>query len=185
MKMTMWHYGWVFLTVACSPFSAEKAATQNYFDLKNFISHHVRQLTEENPTVFKKISFSDKQETTQQKISDWEKELALFLDADLNKPVLKGMYSMQISAENDTIITTYVANAFTDGVEKMQIWQKSQEIIRIVVVTKKYNYLYENQKKLELLLDSGRLKEYIIDNRQKVRGSDTDYYRVAGYIEKR
>lgn len=134
--------------------------------------------------VVKKLYFAHRQDSTAQHIADWKKELALFAEADLNKPILKGAYHMQTFQKGDTLITAYLATTAIDGVEKMEIWKEKENLLRISVIAKKSNFLYEHQKNLELLLEEGRLKSYRIESTQTVMGLGTDGYGIVGYIQK-
>ena len=69
--------------------SQETASIQkNYFDLDSFIKKIISDETSQKPTIKKAISLDKKEEIIETNNINWEKELELFLQADLNKASL-------------------------------------------------------------------------------------------------
>ncbi len=77
--------------------SAAKAAAPVFFDLKGYMSGQVEALKASNPRVKKRVSINGK---TEERVSDqinFEEELAIFLNSDINKPAWSDKYSKDSS----------------------------------------------------------------------------------------
>ncbi|GAB4339781.1 MAG: hypothetical protein OHK0038_19080 [Flammeovirgaceae bacterium] len=154
-----------------------------YFDLKGLIEEQVEQLKEENPKVKKRVEMAGKKEELDECIKDWEKELKLFLDADINKSILIGLYDTKEEKKEKWTIVRYLPKKSVEGVQEMQIWKENESIRKIVVKTGKANVLYDTEKTLVLELENEKLSQYSIQCSQKICVSSPDYYNVVGYIQ--
>lgn len=145
-----------------------------YIDLQRFFSAEVRRLNARKPTFIKTVSLNGKKESKLlNKSIDWEKELSVFKEADINKPAFKGMYQIR-TLPNKTIYTTLSKNASVKLIEIDFGNTKKPIGIRIFQLTK--NMIYQSTDTLSYYPDS----VYSIHKRQVVRVLGTTVYTIDG-----
>src|SRR5437868_4105224 len=67
---------------------------KKFFDLKAYFTSEVARLTKSDPLVAKTAVQNKESETLRQHIKNWDSELSLFVDADINKPAWANSYSV-------------------------------------------------------------------------------------------
>jgi hypothetical protein len=85
-----------FLLVGCTDAkeSDESTKISVYYDLEGFIEEQITLLTRQKPLVTKTVEKDDENETRNDPAIDWNKELELFKQADINKAALKSSYTI-------------------------------------------------------------------------------------------
>jgi hypothetical protein len=180
---------YIYSLLICTTFCLSgcfKTSTETdkaYFDLKGLIEVQIAQLSQQNPKVKKQVEMAGKKEELNECIKDWEKELKLFLDADLNKSILIGLYDIKEETKENWTITHYLPKKSVDGVQEMQVWKANEVIEKVVIKTGKDNVLYGTEKTLILELEEGKLSQYTIQCSQKICVSSPDYYNIIGYVQ--
>lgn len=150
------HLIYCFLLLLFVSCGADKNEEQgNFYNLKGFVTEQINLLTELKPIVSKKMMVGDSVETTQTTIIDWEKELELFAQADLNKTVNSLIYD----TKEDSLGVVYTLKEGEDApVRFLKIVldgdSKKPQLVEVKLTTK--NQLYESQK--NLLLTCGEVK---------------------------
>jgi hypothetical protein len=165
------------LSISCTnPKSSERVIS--YFDLKTFFENEIERLNKLNPSV-QKIALNDnKRENKIFTKVDWEKELNIFIESDINKSAWKNSYSTASASDSSSETLTYKAlegslSIRYISVKKDQHTQKVKEIeIRKVTI----NNLYRSTQVLKYFPDS----TYYIIGKQKVRLMDENMYGVIG-----
>ncbi|RYG09492.1 MAG: hypothetical protein EOO07_23780, partial [Chitinophagaceae bacterium] len=90
-----------FLVFALALFSCNqrKEAEANtdllYFDVKGYFEKEINRLQKLNPEVNKTVSINGAAENKIAKIANWTKELAIFVNADINKTSWKGSFKIK------------------------------------------------------------------------------------------
>lgn len=177
----------LFCAVACVPTSATTDADKKYFDLIQFTDNQVRELYMQKRQVKKKI-FLDGQ--TDEIISDtlnWEKELALFKEADINSSSLRDSY--EISEDKIARTITYTAKESKLKVKEIRlIFDEQSQMNRVSVKQVKIffsedNQLYEIQRDLMMELRNNLLSAYSIKGFQKVILKDSLVYEITAKID--
>ncbi len=157
-------------------FSKENNKPKNqayYFDLKGYFSKLALALNKSNPTVNKSVAKNKETETKKLKIKNWKEELALFVEADINKPAWKESY-VKDSTANKVSYTSKDLDLKTQKIEVSFDANKIPIIIRIE--TKVDNLLYHTEQTLTFYADSA----YSINKVQKVILFEENNYLIKG-----
>ena len=143
-----------------------------YVDLQGFFSAEANRLNGQKPTFTKTVCINGKKESkVLNNTIDWEKELSVFKEADINKPAFKGMYQISM-LPNKTIYTTLSKNASVKRIEIDFGNTKKPVGIRIFQLTK--NMIYQSTDTLSYYPDS----IYSIHKKQEVRVLGTTVYTI-------
>jgi hypothetical protein len=88
----------VFFVLSCSP-HAETVSEKPYFDIKSYISKQADSLQKQESVWSKTVITGGKTEEKKftAKDAQWNTELALFLEADLNKKAYQGKFEIDSS----------------------------------------------------------------------------------------
>ncbi|MBO0360345.1 hypothetical protein J0X19_20460 [Hymenobacter sp. BT186] len=189
MRKGSWLLPVALLLAACGSedASVRPAANRkpNYFDVKGLLDTQIAELNRRQPAVEKQVRLRNgKIETTRVAKTDWNKELQVFYQADINKPALRGAYSETDSAagQPDGVkVYKLVAPDAKAPVVSLAVNtpgavpSTAQELTAIV---RQDNALFYSEKRLRLRTQSGALKEYEVQGVQKLIMFDTVYYTV-------
>jgi|GEM_PF-5906804 len=167
--------------------SSDGLENKPYFDLELLIKEQVEKLNVLNedgkaPIVLREISFGEKKEnielnkTNDSDYPNWEKELLLFKEADINKPVLISAYE-EIKTDRSV---TYKALSAELKVQELAISFKDAEVETIKIILNKENYLYTSTKSMEMNFENNLIKSYkIIGFRKLVTTQSIDYLAIT------
>lgn len=170
----------VFLLLNLSCQKAQQAAEINYFDLAGLMKQQIEYFKKEKPGVFKKIILGDKTEELNLDSLDWEKELALFVQADINKRAYSKSYST-IQKENETEYKLTSGESLP--VTSMRIiFGPRKKLKQIYIITVTSNYLMEAQRKLSLSFENGGIKSYGVNSEQELFIGDPEKLEISGKI---
>lgn len=122
--------------------SAAKAAAPVFFDLKGYMSQQVKALKTSKPRVKKRVSINGK---TEERVSDqinFEEELAIFINSDINKPAWSDKYTkdssfsggqlqnVRYAAREENLKTQMMQVSFTGGiVSKIELKNRASAAI--------------------------------------------------------
>jgi len=145
-----------------------------YVDLGGFFSAEANRLNAQKPTFTKTVCLEGKKESKLlNKSIDWEKELSVFKDADINKPAFNGMYQIS-KLPNKTVYTALNKKNLVQRIEVDWNLAKKPSGIRIFQLTK--NMIYCAADTLSYYPDS----IYSIHKKQEVRVLGTTVYTIEG-----
>ena len=145
-----------------------------YVDLQGFFSAEASRLNAQKPKVLKTVGINQKSEQKLlKKTIDWEKELSVFKEADINKPAFKGMYQIS-KLPNKTLYTSLNKKNLVQRIEVDWNLAKKPSGIRIFQLTK--NMIYCATDTLSYYPDS----IYSIHKKQEVRVLGTTVYTIEG-----
>ena len=167
----------VLIVLLSGCLSSEKENTSNqiyYFDLKTYFTKTATELNRKKPLVNKTVSKNELSENKKIKITDWKTELALFIDADINKKAWKDSYSKDTSATK----IIYTAKEADLKTQKIEIDLKNGLPIKFKIITKMDNLLYHSTEELEFYPDS----VYSINKHQKVTIISQNNYQIKGFF---
>lgn len=179
MKMKNWlHNSLVLLTIitlsgltACEPPNqTTNGNAQPYFDLKGFVQKQIAVLAKQQPSVKKQVRNDSKKATKTLKVKDWEKELRMFANADINKSALIGTY--EVSKNGNTI--KYTAKEEKNSVKEMvvELGENEKVATSVKITVGGDNALFASGTKLSFSCQKEgkdyRLKTYTIDGFQKI-----------------
>lgn len=167
----------VFLT-ACQS-EQKDISTKKYFDLSGLVEKQIEQLSTEKRGVKKMVSANTQTESQRVQKVDWRKELAPFLQADLNKPAFAQSYDVL-----DTLgYKSYTLKAGEKlPVQFVAIRQgKVQTSINALITDE--NYLFKTEKNLRMVLENNRLQAYKIEGFQKLFFGEVESFLVEGKVD--
>ncbi len=165
--------------LSCRKSSDTNAAT--YFDLAGTIKTQIALLSNEKPAVTKEVNLSGKKEVKTLNELDWEKELALFVQADINKNAYQKSYSV---IDSDSLVTYRLREGESLPVKEMVISFAPSKLPReITVVTVTSNFLLNARRTLRCSFTGGRLSSYAIQSEQKLFIGQPDLISVSGHMQ--
>jgi hypothetical protein len=147
----------------------------SYFDLKGYFSTTAQQLQKRNPTVDKSVAKNELTETKKLKMENWNQELALFMEADINKPAWKDSYTKDSSATK----ITYISKDPDLKTQKIEIYFEKGLPVKFSIHTSVTNLLYDTEEHLEFYSDSA----YLINKHQKVVLLGENNYLIKGKFQ--
>jgi Asp-tRNA(Asn)/Glu-tRNA(Gln) amidotransferase A subunit family amidase len=160
----------------------------SYFDVKGFLDAQTQALAHRKAMVEKRVMLRGGQlETTRVPNVDWEKELQIFYQTDINKPALRDAYQIDSVVQDDgRLRRTYLRKPETENqVERLTVVSAptapaaAQEITATLTQD---NPLFFSRKRLALHTVNGRLLHYEVQGVQKLVLFDTLRYSAAGRV---
>lgn len=143
-----------------------------YFDLKTYFNKTATELNSKKILVDKTVSKNELSENKKIEIKDWKTELALFIEADINKPAWKDSYIKDSTAAK----IIYNAKDSDLKTQRIEIEFKNGIPIQFKINTKMDNILYHTTEELKFYPDS----VYSIDKHQKVMLMGKNNYLIKG-----
>ncbi len=160
--------------------TADHTTTKPYFDLKGFFVHEIQTLNSKQARLNKTVWLNEREEKKSGMTAlNWENELALFADADLNKAAFIGQYHTDtLPVAADTIGIVYTALKPDLRVQRAALYCSPDQktVYRIDIKNKVRNPLYSSDEALYYIPQ----KEYGISNRQKVMWRKADSLSIKG-----
>lgn len=173
MRNTLFLFLIVLFLGSCDSAAPKKQNSASpYFDLKGFMEKEVKHLQKLNPEIDKAVMVNDSEEHKKLKISDWQKELSAFSDADINKSAWQGLFSRQKNATEDT----YTSDNDKVAVKSLTIQYKDNRIFKIQILMSNSNTLYTSRDTLSYFPDS----LYEIRKTQHIKLLNQKSYRITG-----
>jgi hypothetical protein len=151
-----------------------------FFDLKGFFIEEAKYLKEQGVKIQKTIQHNQTKETQTTLPKDWEKELLLFSESDINKPSWKDKYVLDSTDRgNGLTLLHYKAIDEKLSIQVLDVELKEGLVHSILIVKKISNQVYESQQHLTYIPK----KSYSIKKSQDVTLFDKDDYTIeAKYI---
>ncbi|WEA03371.1 hypothetical protein [Mucilaginibacter sp. SJ] len=162
---------------SCRPDNRQSGAKLVYFDLKEFFRADSARLTRLNPEVNKTVTHNGVTETKIVHIGNWNQELNLFIQSDINRPAWKNSYT--VSTSDSAII--YKARTPELKTRRIIIKKAGDKVEWILIYNHTKNLLYETNEKLSYFPDS----LYLIQKTQHVKLMGRNDYKVQGTLPKR
>lgn len=160
---------------ACKPDVKESGSSLKYFDINGYFTKDIARLNKLNKPVLKTVTHNTVSESKTVHINNWELELSLFKEADINRPAWKNSYTM---LDEDGLIV-YRAKYPELKMRQMLIKKYKGKVKWILIYNKTpKNILYQTTEKLSYFPDS----LYIIDKVQRVRLLGSNFYEIKGAI---
>lgn len=143
-----------------------------YFDLKGFIAEEAARLNRQKSEIDKSVTINQSSEQKKVKIADWQKELSVFADADINKSAWQGLFSLQ--EKRDTKV--YLSDNEKVPVKSLTIKYKNGKPAGIQILISTKNMLYTSSDTLCYYPDS----IYQVKKSQQIKLLNKKEYRVNG-----
>lgn len=151
---------------------SKPATAMQYFDVKGYFSKEAKTLSQRNLVINKTVIVNGATENKSLKITDWNKELAAFIDADINKRAWAGEFS-EVKTSNGIV---YTSNNEKVPVKKLIVDKKKERITAVTVIINNSNYLYTSSDTLRYYPDS----LYQIRKAQHITLMSPKTYRITG-----
>jgi hypothetical protein len=172
--------GLIFLA-GCLSHSAEN--NQNiYFNLHTLLNPQIARLDSLRPTVKKTVS-DQTSETQKLQISNWHKELKMFLEADINKSIFKGYYRVEKSAAGQKYIAQ--KSDLKTRLLEIKYKDKSLKISQLRIKYQDINFLYTAKKTLQIWFDpqTDLVSHYAIEGFHRNLFGISSEYAIDAQIE--
>ncbi|WP_257670621.1 hypothetical protein [Parapedobacter tibetensis] len=147
-----------------------------YFSLEDYFQQEASRLQQLAPSISKMVSKNGETESHDIQIDNWESELALFIDSDINKAAWQSSYKI------DSTMTSLVYTSLDPELRTEQITVEKGDdgtIKHIGVSNRIKNMLYQTDEQLDYYPDS----LYRITKQQHVRIIGESNYLVAGTFQ--
>ena len=154
---------------ACSQIeSVESEKDASFFDIKGYFTEQAERLNKEQIGVRKTIKIGDSEEVHEMDSLNYEEELELFANADINRPAWQSKYLVDsIFSENRLAALHYSAQDDELKTQEIRI-QFLEEVVRAIeIVNHTESTIAETNQRLSYIPESG----YSIINEQKLIAS--------------
>ncbi|MFY0687932.1 MAG: hypothetical protein JXQ90_12245 [Cyclobacteriaceae bacterium] len=150
-------------------------------DVKQSVMELTAELVKGNAELKKRANFDGKEEFWQYKPSqeEWEKELEIFHQLNLNKPRYIGAMDIELSDGMQVYTPRPGENI---DIVYVSISEDKTQVISGEVKNDNAAIIYTTYNRLKLVSSESKLLEYEISGFQKIIMSDTSWYQVHGAI---
>ncbi len=147
-----------------------------YFDVKNLIHEQIKFLSTDL-RVQKFIRHNKQLENNELIVSNWQQELKIFEEANLNRPIYKDLYTRKDSASQDLSYIIWTAKTANLQVRYITLGYKKDVLRTFEATLQIKNILYKSEKRLRLSFQpNGVLQGYgIKGNFDLIYGAHHDY----------
>lgn len=146
-----------------------------FFDLKAYFQQEAKTLSAQQPEVIKRLEIDGKTEEQQPKNLDFNDELRLFTDADINRPAWLDKYSVDSLLDNGHLKRlSYKALEEDLKTRELQIDFQNDKVSEIHILKKFDTAIASTEQKLDYYPGKG----YSINNRQKTVMQDPQLFKV-------
>lgn len=160
------------LLAACTDQPGRSAAGTSYFDLQSYFKQEATRLNQARPLVEKTVMVNGEEEKKKLNIPDWQNELSVFADADINKSAWKGAFKVSKMTDGDI----YATDEDKIPVKEVRVFKKDNKITGIRIFMRTENYLYNSLDTLAYYPDS----TYQISKVQHIRLLNKKAYKITG-----
>jgi hypothetical protein len=169
----------IWMTSACTEESAP-AQKELYFPLASYISQEISAMQKHPPRVHKTMILDGEKEVKVISDMDWEKEWALFIESDLNKPAFDKSYD---NLSDDGFHWYSLKIGENLPVKKLKIQLDALERpASIEIEMSQTNFLFETRKKMHMNFVDGKVQTYSIDGMQQMRWGSPTHYQLLGVL---
>ena len=167
------------LLVGCAK-SETQNSTKEYFDLAGLVNQQITELNKNQPLTHKNLVIEEKKEVLNTNKIDWQKELELFLQADLNKQSYQLSYNKEETPQMAVYTLKEGENLPVKSLKIIFDEDKSAKHIEALIQTE--NYLYQSEKHLLMTLDKNQLTNYQIEGWQELFIGKKKGFKVDGIV---
>ncbi len=171
----------IFTFSACSQSNgAEGKQDFKYFKIKHFFESEMARLEKKAVKVDKKVTLNKASENKTATTIDWEKELSLFANSDINKAAWSDQYQVDTIKELGKVIVEYKAKNENLKTQSIQLTYPNSTSAaspnKIAIVNQTHNAIYKHLERLTYETN----KSYVIDTKQSVLGMQPDEMLIEG-----
>lgn len=173
MRNTLLLFSILLFFISCND-SADKKQKNDltYFDVKGYFDKEAARLNKANPLINKVVNVNGAEESKRTKIADWNKELTLFSDADINRASWKGLFQLKKSEDQEL----YTSDNEKVPVKELLVFHKNNKVHGFKILIKNTNTLYTSVDTLTYYPDS----LYQIKKMQNIKLLSEKSYTITG-----
>lgn len=176
------------LLVACNGPAKQAQLPNVYYGVGEFVKAQITTLSQRKPTVQKALDIAGKKEIQTTNAVNWNRELELFMQADINKPAFRNSY---LISRPDSLTYQYqLKPGEKETVQSLQVRLDSvtrqPRQIRALLTTE--NPLYHSER--HILLESGfdqrhhwQIQHYSMNGFQQLTFFDKNEFSVEGTVQ--
>lgn len=175
----------LFMACACTTPQVDDSTSNEtvYFDIPKLVEKQLTMLQNSKAELYKKLEVNKKTEELKLAKVDWEKELKLFAEANINKPVLKGTYQVFEQQEGDLPMTSYQSLDDKNKVKTLIVKGNGKTVEKVEITWEDSNPIYHSEKLMTMNFEEGKLANYSIKGYQKMVADDTLFYNLSANIQ--
>lgn len=164
----------VFFASCGGKTDASKAVDKTpFFDVKGFFSSEIKRLTEGRTKIEKTVTIGGKSETRTIEKADFEKELALFIASDINKPAWRDKYRIEKTVGRS--LESFLAKDDDLKTKRLDIYRfPPNGVTQIKILNSDKSSVTESQQSLNYDIGTG----YSIETFQQFLGSDSSKIKI-------
>ena len=152
---------------------AKDADATRFFDVKGFFNGEIKRLTEGAVKIEKTVTIAGKAETKIIEKADFEKELALFVASDINKPAWRDKYRVEKTAGRS--LESFIAKDDDLKTKRLDIYRfPPNGVTQIQIINSDESSVTESQQSLHYDIGKG----YSIETFQQFLGSDSSKIKI-------
>ena len=140
----------IAILASCDKKPVDKFASKHYFDLSKYAQTEAQRLNSKHLLAIKKVSEGEKEESKTITNIDWQKELTVIAEADINRPAWTEKYQQDSMVFDNTSLITYTAQDPNLMVKKIVLTKAipSGECLSITIEKGNENLLYSSWQKI-------------------------------------
>lgn len=151
-----------------------------FFDLDGFMKKEIDYLKTEKPEVLKKVKINDASEELTSKAIDWDKDLEIIKQSDLNKAAYRLSYDIN---EAKSLISYNLKTEENLPIKSLLIHKNDKgQITKITSEHINHNYLYSSSNIAEVNFENGHLKTYSVKGWQKLFVGSKKDFEIVGRV---
>lgn len=187
-KYSIAWFGFAIMALAACEQPVPRSAAEQDFNVSGYVQQEIKRLQASQPAVLKSVETEkEPAETIQVDNLDWAEELAVFEEADINKPTLREYYTSEKQALPDggTAITYTKKEDARTPVERLYLQlSPDQKLQHLEATFKDQNLLFFSKRKAILQADpaTGNLAGYSIKGVQKLIFGDSLHYSIQANL---
>ena len=178
-------FGWMFFSTGCASDSttATKAdAPKAFFDIDGYFDAEINALNDSTLKLKKDAKIDGKSESQTIEKPNWNTELKLFKDSDINKTAWVDKYNTE-KKSNSIVYTTTDSTLTTKRIQidyKSTVTDSFEDITSILIINNTENVLYSSS---DFLTYTPKSSISIIRN-QQIKTGDNNMVEIRGMIVK-
>ncbi len=174
---------WLVACVKPAEVATEGEISAPYFKVKELLKQQQEQLEATKPQLEKATLIGEEAEQGEAKEVNWKKELRLFEQLDINKPVLARSYSIDTLVQEGGMVLKYEALDADLKVKSLTVELDAQgKPLSIEGLVGEENAIYLARRNMRLNLKDGKVESYELEGFQKVTTQDTMKYHLSAKV---
>lgn len=154
--------------------------------MKALIDDQVKKLERIDPIIIKQSMLNGNTDKVEIKQINWEKELKIFENIDINKPIFRGMYALRKTTSDTTIVHCYekTKNSKSQIAYVSVAYSISKKLISIEAMQKLSNPVFNSENKYLMRFDTSSqlLNFYELHGWQGFRFGKNDIFLLEAKI---